>query len=248
MQPRVLTFVLILLLAGCGQPPEPQPTVNDTVPSTTQPPINPVHSPDTPTEAKLRKMGLVDILEKDSTILVNLIYATSDNFTGQVLYTDLHKAFLLPELADAVAAAQQSLHRSRPNLNLVILDAARPLSVQSRMFHLVQGTPLNIYVANPLHGPGLHNYGAAVDISLADSNGNLLPMGTEIDHFGPESHIDRENELLSSGRITQEEYDNRRLLRRVLKEQKLLTLRSEWWHFTLMSREKARHTLKPINF
>lgn len=248
MQQRVLTFALILLLAGCGQPPEPQPGVDDTVPSTTQPPINPVHSPDTPTEAKLRKMGLVDILEIDSTILVNLIYATSDNFTEQVLYTDLHKAFLLPELANAVAAAQQSLHRSRPDLNLVILDAARPLSVQSRMFHLVQGTPLNIYVANPLHGPGLHNYGAAVDISLADSNGNLLPMGTEIDHFGPESHIDRENELLSSGRITQEEYDNRRLLRRVLKEQKLLTLRSEWWHFTLMSREKARRTLKPINF
>ena len=247
MQQRVLTLAMMLLLAGCGQTPEPQPTPSDNDPSTTQVATKPVYIPDSPTEAKLRKMGLVDILEIDSTILVNLIYATPHNFTGQVLYTDLHKAFLLPELANAVAAAQQSLHRSRPDLNLVILDAARPLSVQSRMFHLVQGTPLNIYVANPLNGPGLHNYGAAVDISLADSNGNLLPMGTDIDHFGPESHIDRENELLSSGRITQEEYDNRRLLRRVLKEQKLLTLRSEWWHFTLMSREKAQRTLKAID-
>ena len=105
----------------------------------------------------------------------------------------------------------------------------------------------NIYVSNPRNGPGLHNYGAAVDITLADTAGNLFPMGSDFDHFGPESHIDNEHELLRSGRLTQQEYDNRRLLRRLMRSQGLITFRSEWWHFNLMSRTRAQQTLKPVD-
>lgn len=248
MTRQLLVLAAVLMLAGCGRRSQPQFASSADTTAVRPPAYTHCPYPDSPTESKLRKMGLVDVQELDSSIVVNLIYATPHNFTGQVLYTDLRKAFLLPRLAHAVAAAQQSLRRCRPDLTLVVLDATRPLSVQRKMFHLVQSTPLNIYVANPLNGPGLHNYGAAVDITLADTGGNLLPMGTPIDHFGPESHIDREDELLSSGRISQQAYDNRRLLRRILREQNLLPLRSEWWHFSLMSRQKARQTLKPIDF
>lgn len=210
--------------------------------------VSPMPPPDTPTEARLRAHGLVDVQEVDSSIMVHLVYATADNFLGRVLYTDIHKAFMLPALATKLAAAQQQLHQSHPGLNLIILDAARPLSVQRQMFHAVQGTPLNIYVSNPLHGPGLHNYGAAVDIALADSAGNLLPMGSAFDHFGPESHTDNEAQLLSTGTITQQEYDNRRLLHALMRQQGLQNLRSEWWHYNLMSRTQARQRLKPIDF
>ena len=116
------------------------------------------------------------------------------------------------------------------------------------MFHLVAGTPNNIYVANPLHGPGMHNYAAAVDITLADTEGNLLPMGTEFDHFGPEAHIGHEQQLLEKGAITQQELDNRRLLRQLMRQQGLIPLPTEWWHFNLMPLSQARQTLKPINF
>ena len=200
----------------------------------------------TATERRFLALGLVDIQTIDPSIQVHLVYATPDNFIGEVLYSDFHHAFFLPALAQKIVAAQQALRTERLDLSLLILDAVRPLSVQYRMFHLVQGTPNNIYVANPLHGPGLHNYGAAVDVTLVDSSGNFLPMGSAFDHFGPESHITAESRLLSSGAITRQELDNRKLLRRIMKQQGLQPLNSEWWHFNLMSRTQARQRLRVV--
>ncbi len=200
----------------------------------------------TVTEQRLLALGLVDVQMLDPTIRVHLVYSTEDNFLGRVLYTDIHRALLHPTMATKVAAAQQALHQERPDLDLLILDAARPLSVQYQMFHVVAGTPQNRYVANPKKGPGMHNYGAAVDVTLVDREGNWLPMGSDFDHFGPESHIDNEAHLLATGKITQEEYDNRRLLRRLLRQQGLLPLTSEWWHFNLMTTAQARRTLRAI--
>ena len=200
----------------------------------------------TTTEHRLLSLGLVDVQTLDPTIRVHLVYATEDNFLGRVLYTDIHRALLHPTMAAKVAAAQRALHEVRPDLDLIILDAARPLSVQYQMFHVVAGTPRNRYVANPKKGPGMHNYGAAVDVTLVDREGNWLPMGTAFDHFGPESHIDNEAHLLATGKITQEEYDNRRLLRCVMRQQGLLPLTSEWWHFNLMTTAQARRTLRAI--
>lgn len=200
----------------------------------------------TATEQRLLALGLVDVQMLDPTIRVHLVYSTEDNFLGRVLYTDIHRALLHPTMATKVAAAQQALHQERPDLDLLILDAARPLSVQYQMFHVVAGTPQNRYVANPKKGPGMHNYGAAVDVTLVNREGNLLPMGSVFDHFGPESHIDNEAHLLATGKITQEEYDNRRLLRRIMRQQGLLPLTSEWWHYNLMTTAQARRTLRAI--
>ncbi len=200
----------------------------------------------TATEQRLLTFGLVDVQVLDPTIRVHLVYATEDNFLGRVMYADIHRALLHPTMAAKVAAAQQALHQERPDLDLLILDAARPLSVQYQMFHVVAGTPRNRYVANPKKGPGMHNYGAAVDVTLVDHQGNWLPMGSAFDHFGPESHIDNEDHLLATGKITKEEYDNRHLLRQVMRQQGLLTLNSEWWHFNLMSVSRARRELKAV--
>ena len=200
----------------------------------------------TATEQRLLALGLVDVQMLDPTIRVHLVYSTEDNFLGRVLYADIHRALLHPTMATKVAAAQQALHQERPDLDLLILDAARPLSVQYQMFHVVAGTPQNRYVANPKKGPGMHNYGAAVDVTLVDHEGNWLPMGSDFDHFGPESHIDNEAHLLVTGKIAQEEYDNRRLLRRIMRQQGLLPLTSEWWHYNLMTTAQARRTLRAI--
>ena len=66
------------------------------------------------------------------------------------------------------------------------------MSVQQKMWNVVKGTSQNIYVSNPARGGGLHNYGLAVDVSIADEKGNPLPMGTKVDHLGKEAHIDTE--------------------------------------------------------
>ncbi|MEZ5023219.1 MAG: hypothetical protein R2728_08175 [Chitinophagales bacterium] len=60
------------------------------------------------TERNLLNIGLVDIEKYDSDIIVDLKYATTDNFTDTILYTDLKRAFLQAAIADKLLQAQIS--------------------------------------------------------------------------------------------------------------------------------------------
>lgn len=202
--------------------------------------------PDTKTEVRLRALGLVNIAEIDTSIAVHLVYATADNFTGQVLYSDMRKAFLLPEAARRLADAQKKLKAVRPDWSLIVYDAVRPMEAQQKMWERVRGTDEQVYVSNPANGGGLHNYGAAVDVSLINVDGRMLEMGSLFDYFGDEARPDREEDMVAQGRITRVALENRRLLRRVMKEAGFRPLHSEWWHFNLMSRDEAKAQLNVI--
>lgn len=198
------------------------------------------------TEHYLDSLGLVNIKKLDPTLKVDLMYTRADNFTGKVLYEDLHEAYLHPEAARALLQAQKRLKELHPDYSLVIYDAARPLSVQQKMWNVVKGTSKNIYVSNPARGGGLHNYGLAVDVSIVDAKGHPLPMGTKVDHLGKEAHIDAEAALVQRRIITAQERENRQLLRRVMTEAGYKPLRSEWWHFNFRTREEAKRNYKVI--
>ena len=110
----------------------------------------------------------------------------------------------------------------------------------------MKGTPRYIYVSNPARGGGLHNYGLAVDISILDETGTPLPMGTKVDHLGPEAHITDEAALVRSGKMTAQEQANRQLLRSVMRTAGFRALPSEWWHFNWCSRQEAKQRYKVI--
>ncbi len=198
------------------------------------------------TTQRLEQQGLVDVGKMDSTLIVRMVYATADNFTGMVLYEDLDRPYLQPEVAEKLLKASEILRRERPELRIIVYDAARPISVQRRMWKLVSGTPQNIYVSNPNKGGGLHNYAAAVDVTLADKTGTPLDMGTAFDHFGPEAHIDKEKALVTEGKITPEALENRLLLRSVMTRAGFLTLQNEWWHFNSLPLQDAKTRYKLI--
>ncbi|NDV63708.1 M15 family metallopeptidase [Bacteroides sp. 224] len=208
--------------------------------------IKPV-KPKSDTALRFDSLGLVNVAELDSTIAIQLIYATANNFTGEVLYDDLTEAYLHPDAAEALVAAQRFLKEQYPAFNLVIYDATRPMSAQRKMWNLVKGTSKSIYVSNPARGGGLHNYGLAVDVSILDSLGLPLPMGTEFDHLGYESHITQEDVLVRNKIITPEEKKNRELLRRVMRKAGYRALNSEWWHFNKYSRDEAKKRFKVID-
>ena len=192
--------------------------------------------------------GYVDVATLSPDIMVSLMYARDDNFTCKVLYDGLDKAWLHPDAAKAVADAQRRLSALRPGYRLLIKDAARPMSVQRRMFNAVKGTSKANYVANPAKGGGLHNYGVAVDITIADADGKELDMGTQVDHLGVEANIDREAELVRRGVMSENARQNRLLLRRVMKEAGFSTIRTEWWHFNLVSKARAREKYRLLDF
>ncbi|WP_304252322.1 M15 family metallopeptidase [Parabacteroides gordonii] len=190
----------------------------------------------------LHDRGLVDISVLDSTIRVHLVYATPDNFMGEAVYTGITRAWLHPDAAQKLVTAQRLLKKEHPDRTLVVYDAARPMSVQRKMWRLVRGTDKVNYVSNPSNGGGLHNYGMAVDVTILDPAGEPMPMGTPFDFFGEEAHTNNEEALLASGKITRKEFDNRRLLRRIMKSAGFRTIPYEWWHFNACSRAEARQS------
>ena len=73
-------------------------------------------------------------------------------------------------------------------------------------------------------------------------------MGTQVDHLGVEANIDREAELVRLGVMSENARQNRLLLRRVMKEAGFSTIRTEWWHFNLVSKARAREKYRLLDF
>lgn len=215
----------------------------DTVPAETLPIAPPAKSR---TALYLDSLGFINIAQADSSIALDLMYTRADNFTGQVLYDDLREAYLHPDAMQSLQKAQRLLKELHPTYSLIVYDAARPMSVQQKMWDTVKGTSRYIYVSNPARGGGLHNYGLAVDLSILDQNGIPLPMGTPVDHLGKDAHITEEAQLVAQGKITTQERENRLLLRQVMKEAGFRPLPSEWWHFNRVSRQTAKEKYQVI--
>lgn len=175
-------------------------------------------------------MGLTDIHSLDSSIVVNLKYATEDNFMGQNMYGNLQQAYLQPAAASKLLKATQQLTALKPGYRLIIYDAARPHRIQLKMWDKVKSTPQQMYVADPVTG-SMHSYGCSVDLSIVDVDGVPLDMGTPYDSFTPEAQPRNEATYLKNGKLTPQQIENRKLLRKIMTDAGFIYLRHEWWHF-----------------
>lgn len=198
----------------------------------------------------MRAAGLVEIKAINPNIVLNLRYATSDNFTGKVLYDTPDLGYCEPELAHRLSAIQQRLEAILPCHAIMVWDAARPISVQRHMFRLVQGTAAEPYIANPngKHAGGFHNYGMAVDITIVDPHGKEIDMGTTFDSFRPEAHVGGELQLLREGRISSDAYRNRMLLYYLTAAEGLQPYAYEWWHYQLHQLETDKAKFHLLDF
>lgn len=196
-------------------------------------------------EFRMQQAGLINIQSLDKSIRVELKYATADNFTKTVLYDSLVAAYLQPVAARKLVKAQRLLKDINSDYSLLIYDAARPLSVQRKMYRVVQGTNKAAYVANPAN-TGMHNYGMAVDLTICDGDGRPLDMGTPFDFFGRAAAIRDEEGLIRQGSLTRTQVDNRNLLRRVMTAAGFVTIQGEWWHFNAASKSETRRLYKVI--
>jgi len=154
-----------------------------------------------------------------SPLFSDIRYATTDNFTHQVLYRHPKLLVRLP-VARALAAINEELKKS--GLGLLFFDAYRPYRVTQKMWEIV---PDERYAANPAKGSG-HNRGAAVDLTLVNlQTGQPLPMPTPFDDFTEKAHHDYKQ--LDSTII-----QNRKLLRTVMEQHGFVALETEWWHYS----------------
>ena len=162
---------------------------------------------------------LVDITKVLPTIIVDLRYATTNNFTKEVVYTTplcaVHK--------DLVPALQSIQNELKPlGLGLKIFDGYRSQAAQERFWELV---PDERYVSNPRKGCGRHTRGTAVDVSLVDlKTGKEIDMPTGFDDF-------TERAWHGNADATEQQKVNRALLRTLMTKHGFEPLKTEWWHY-----------------
>lgn len=199
-------------------------------------------------EQKMRDQGLVNIQEIDADILVDLKYSTTDNFVEKDVYGCISNCYLQKRPAEMLSDANHLLQRKNPNYRLLVYDGGRPLSIQKILWNsLTQYSPKQraTYVANPAQG-SIHNYGSAVDLTIATSDGTPLDMGTKYDYFGELAYPKKEGYFLKIGKLTKQQIANRTLLRNVMKASGYMPIEYEWWHFNAMSRQMAKATYRII--
>lgn len=160
---------------------------------------------------------LVDIKEVNPHIIVDIKYATEDNFTKKKLY-DSNTCFLRKSAAAKLDAVQKELEGM--NLGLKVWDCYRPLTVQWIFWAIL---PDERYVANPKTG-SRHNRASAVDLTLVDSRGMELQMPTGFDDFSARAdHHYRD--------LPDQVIRNRELLKGLMKKAGFIPLPEEWWHY-----------------
>ncbi len=174
--------------------------------------------------AALPDTALLDVLHLDSTFLLDVKYATADNFTGQVLYP-CERCLLRKEVAFALLAAHEAFKEKGYRLKL--FDCYRPNSVQWKMWEVY---PDDRYVAHPAKG-SVHNRGGAVDVTLV-RHGAEVDMGTAFDFFGERAHF-------AYTQLPDSVLAHRQLLREVLEANGFGGITSEWWHFSYRNRHYA---------
>ncbi|WP_420841186.1 M15 family metallopeptidase [Aquiflexum gelatinilyticum] len=192
-------------------------------------------------EQKIIEAGLVDVEVVIPGIFVDLKYSTTDNFFGKDVYGDLTRCYVQPEVAEMLKKAHEKLKEEHPDLTFLVFDGVRPQSVQQILWDELDkpDSVKPLYVADPKVG-GLHNFGVAVDLTLAyQENGKELDMGTPFDFFGYPAYPEREAQMLLEGNITKEHILNREILRSVMAYGGFTGIGSEWWHFNAFSRKEA---------
>ncbi len=146
-------------------------------------------------------------------------YATANNFTGEVLYTD-PALKLIPEAFSALQRA--SVAAAQQELIIVVWDAFRPAMVQAKLWAAL---PDPRYVTPPEVGSP-HTRGCAVDVTLADRQGHPLPMPSAFDEFGEAAHADFDD-------LPDQVRRNRAMLADLMYAGGWESLATEWWHFHL---------------
>ena len=191
---------------------------------------------------------LVDVQLINPSIQIDLKYATKDNFMRKQLYFNIDRVYLQPDVALRLSKCQNLLKKINPNYNLLVYDGVRPLSVQKTMWDALDTIPpvqRGKFVSNPKNG-SVHNYGAAVDLTICDKNKVPLDMGAGYDDIREIAYPSKEEYYLKKGLLTHYQVKNRKLLRKVMESQNFKNIPSEWWHFNACSRKEAKLKYKII--
>jgi zinc D-Ala-D-Ala dipeptidase len=159
---------------------------------------------------------LIDVTTMIPDAVVDMRYATKDNFVGEAVYpTAVCK--LRRDVAERLAVAAKLLRAQKRRL--LLWDCYRPSSIQQRFWDLV---PDEKYVADPKKG-SRHSRGAAVDVALVAVDGSVVTLPTKFDDFSPAAH--RSRALAGKKGV------EAKRLATAMRKAGFIGMPTEWWHF-----------------
>ncbi len=164
---------------------------------------------------------MINLRQQLPGVILDLRYATTNNFMKQQLYPKIATAYLRKPVADSLAEIEKELKLK--GLGLKIFDAYRPYAVTEKMWEPVQDYR---YAADPKKGSG-HNRGVAVDLTIINfETKKELDMGTGFDNFSDSAHHAFAN-------LPEAVLQNRLLLKNIMEQHGFKALDTEWWHYSL---------------
>lgn len=169
-------------------------------------------------------LELIKVQDAIPGILVDIRYATENNFTGRQVY-QTGIPWLRKETVGKLKNVQAELKRQ--GYQLVILDAYRPAWAQERLW---EAFPNAEFVAPPSK-ISRHTRGTTVDITLADLNGNLVAMPSNYDEF-----TERASHFYKNA--TPLERKHRNILRSAMFNNGFSGVPAEWWHYDIKGWQK----------
>lgn len=167
----------------------------------------------------VRDLELVRVRNYMPDLLIDLKYATTDNYTGKVIY-GFDEPYLRYGTVKRLVQAQTILRNE--GYELVLWDAYRPNEAQ---FELFDAFPNGNFVANPYGGGhSSHTSGGTVDVALM-KDGALCLMPSKMDEFsalGDRNYND----------VPEEAAENSRRLEKAMTAAGFTGYFGEWWHYT----------------
>ena len=162
---------------------------------------------------------LVTIRDYIPNIYIDVKYATTDNFTGQVIY-DFSEPSLRYGTIKKLMKVQKELNKR--GYSLKVWDAYRPIEAQLKLWEIC---PDPAYVSDPNKGYSGHCRGNTIDVTLVTADGKELEMPSGYDEFS--ALADRDYSDVSSAAAK-----NAELLESVMKKHGFKGYQAEWWHYT----------------
>jgi zinc D-Ala-D-Ala dipeptidase len=184
-----------------------------------------------PLGPEARAAGFRDVRSVVPSALIDLRYATPNNFTGKPVYPADARCLVHESMAAGLVAAQKALDPQRTVL--VFWDCYRPHDAQVKLFDAV---PDPAWVAKPGPYARSHETGRSVDVTLASAQDQCSParqlrdrclvdMGTDFDDFSPRGLA------FATDGVSTDAQANRARLRDAMSAGGLSVYSGEWWHF-----------------
>ncbi len=190
--------------------------------------------------------GFVYLKDVDSSIQVDVRYATANNFVGKKVDGYRAKKIIISRrAAEALVKAQAEL--AKDGYSLKVFDAYRPQRAVSHFMRWVrdrkdQKTKAKYYPdiekstlagGGYISGKSSHSRGSTVDLTLVKQGKGEVDMGTSFDYFGPESSH-------NSSKVSAEQKTNRQRLKSAMDGAGFYSYHKEWWHYTLRNEPFSR--------